>query len=227
MAVTIDEVTQVITVDQADLTFVTGTLYELDTNLYRLAVGALLASERYMWMEPAFNHNGEVTVAGTTFARIIEQTNGYSLTFENLLGTANRFLSDLAPRYRLMRVPGQDLELQAIDLDMGEEVRSIHSLSGGESFLVSLALALGLASMSVHRTRVETLFIDEGFGTLDAESLDIALSALDALQAQGHQVGIISHVAGLAERIGIQVRVEKQSGGRSKLIVSEAVVCRG
>jgi hypothetical protein len=84
MTVTIDETTQVITVEQTDLTFVTGTLYELDTNVYRLAVGALLASERYMWMDPAFNHNGEVSVAGTTFARIIEQTNGYSLTFENL-----------------------------------------------------------------------------------------------------------------------------------------------
>jgi len=87
MAITIDETTQVITVEQSDLTFVTGTLYEMDTNAYRLAVGALLASERYMWMEPAFNHNGEVTVAGTTFARIIEQTNGYSLTFENLTYT--------------------------------------------------------------------------------------------------------------------------------------------
>jgi hypothetical protein len=84
MTITIDETTQVITVEQSDLTSVSGTLYELDTNVYRLAVGALLASERYMWMEPAFNHNGEVTVAGTTFARIIEQTNGYSLTFENL-----------------------------------------------------------------------------------------------------------------------------------------------
>jgi hypothetical protein len=84
MAITIDAATQVITVEQSDLTFVTGTLYEMDTNVYRLAVGALLASERYMWMEPAFNHNGEVTVAGTTFARIIEQTNGYVLEFENL-----------------------------------------------------------------------------------------------------------------------------------------------
>jgi hypothetical protein len=84
MAITIDEATQVITVEQSDLTPVTGTLYELDTNVYRLAVGALLASERYMWMDPAFNHNGEVTIAGTTYARLIEQTNGYSLTFENL-----------------------------------------------------------------------------------------------------------------------------------------------
>ena len=84
MAITIDETTQVITVEQSDLTLISGTLYELDTNAYRLTVGALLASERYMWMDPAFNHNGEVTVAGTTFARIIEQTNGYSLEFESL-----------------------------------------------------------------------------------------------------------------------------------------------
>jgi len=87
MTITIDESTQVITVEQSDLTFIVGTLYELDTNAYRLAVGALLASERYMWMDPAFNHNGEVTVAGTTFARIIEQTNGYILEFEDLTYT--------------------------------------------------------------------------------------------------------------------------------------------
>lgn len=84
MTISIDEATQVITVEQADLTLITGTLYELDTNAYRLAVGALLDDERYIWMDPAFNHNSEVTVAGTTFARIIEQVNGYSLTFENL-----------------------------------------------------------------------------------------------------------------------------------------------
>lgn len=84
MAITIDEATKTITVEQSDLTLVTGTLYEMDTNAYRLAVGALLASERYIWMDPAFNHNGEVSVAGTTFARIIEQTNGYVLEFENL-----------------------------------------------------------------------------------------------------------------------------------------------
>jgi hypothetical protein len=84
MTITIDETTQVITIEQSDMTLVTGTLYEMDTNAYRLAVGALLASERYMWMDPAFNHNGEVAVAGVTYARIIEQTNGYSLTFENL-----------------------------------------------------------------------------------------------------------------------------------------------
>ncbi|MFY0584068.1 SbcC/MukB-like Walker B domain-containing protein [Cystobacter fuscus] len=106
---------------------------------------------------------------------------------------------------------------------MGDEVRAVSSLSGGESFLVSLALALGLASLSSETTQVETLFIDEGFGTLDPETLEVALATLDALQATGRQVGIISHVSGLAERIGVQVRVVKQGAGRSRLqVVGEA-----
>ncbi len=118
-----------------------------------------------------------------------------------------------------MRVPKYDLDLQVVDGDMGDEVRGVSSLSGGESFLVSLALALGLASLSSETTQVETLFIDEGFGTLDPDTLEMALATLDALQATGRQVGIISHVSGLAERIGAQVRVVKQGAGRSRLVV--------
>jgi exonuclease SbcC len=143
-----------------------------------------------------------------------------SLTLEALLQHANAHLDELAPRYRLMRVPRYDLDLQVEDRDMGDEVRSVSSLSGGESFLVSLALALGLASLSSETTQVETLFIDEGFGTLDPETLETALATLDALQATGRQVGIISHVSGLAERIGVQVRVVKQGAGRSRLDVT-------
>ncbi|MFL5344069.1 MAG: AAA family ATPase [Hyalangium sp.] len=142
-----------------------------------------------------------------------------SLTLDALLLHANAHLQELARRYRLMRVPGYDLDLQVVDQDMGDEMRSLASLSGGESFLVSLALALGLASLSSETTQVETLFIDEGFGTLDPETLEVALATLDALQATGRQVGIISHVSGLAERIGVQVRVVKQGGGRSRLVV--------
>ncbi|WAM27474.1 AAA family ATPase [Myxococcus sp. NMCA1] len=142
-----------------------------------------------------------------------------SLTLDALLLHANAHLRELARRYRLMRVPGHDLDLQIVDGDMGDEVRSVASLSGGESFLVSLALALGLASLSSETTQVETLFIDEGFGTLDPETLEVALATLDALQATGRQVGIISHVSGMAERIGVQVRVVKQGGGRSRLVV--------
>ncbi len=142
-----------------------------------------------------------------------------SLTLDALLHHANAHLDELAPRYRLMRVPKYDLDLQVVDRDMGDEVRAVSSLSGGEGFLVSLALALGLASLSSETTQVETLFIDEGFGTLDPETLEVALATLDALQATGRQVGIISHVSGLAERIGVQVRVVKQGAGRSRLVV--------
>lgn len=140
-----------------------------------------------------------------------------SLTLDALLGEANRHMSQLARRYRLQRVPGRHLDLQVVDLELGDEVRSINSLSGGESFLVSLALALGLSSFSARDARIESLFIDEGFGTLDPDTLDVALATLDALQASGRQVGLISHVSGLAERIGVQVRVEPLSVGRSRV----------
>jgi exonuclease SbcC len=116
-------------------------------------------------------------------------------------------------------VPSSDLELQIIDKDMADDVRSVHSLSGGESFLVSLALALGLASLSSNKTQVESLFIDEGFGSLDPETLDIAIASLDTLQALGRKVGIISHVPILVERIGAKVVVEKQGGGKSTVTI--------
>lgn len=109
-----------------------------------------------------------------------------------------------------------------IDLEQGEDVRSVNGLSGGETFLVSLALALGLSSLSSKDTRVESLFIDEGFGTLDPDTLDTALDALDALQATGRKVGVISHVPGLAEHIGVQVNVVKLGNGKSRIDVAGA-----
>ncbi|MDD5463024.1 MAG: AAA family ATPase [Methylococcales bacterium] len=142
-----------------------------------------------------------------------------SLTLEALLAHSNQHLADFAKRYHLQRVPGSDLELQIIDRDMADDVRSVHSLSGGESFLVSLALALGLASLSSNKTQVESLFIDEGFGSLDPETLDIAIASLDTLQALGRKVGVISHVPILVERIGAKVVVEKQGGGRSSVVI--------
>ena len=142
-----------------------------------------------------------------------------SLTLEALLAHSNQHLEDFAKRYALQRVPGSDLELQIIDRDMADDVRSVHSLSGGESFLVSLALALGLASLSSNKTQVESLFIDEGFGSLDPETLDIAIASLDTLQALGRKVGVISHVPILVERIGAKVVIEKQGGGRSSVVI--------
>jgi exonuclease SbcC len=145
-----------------------------------------------------------------------------SLTLDALLAVANAHLEELAPRYQLERVPRHDLELQVIDRDLGAEVRSVHSLSGGESFLVSLALALGLSSMSAQDVRVRTLLIDEGFGSLDPATLDTALAVLDRLQATGRQVGVISHVPALVERVGAHVRIVQRGGGRSEVIVGEA-----
>jgi exonuclease SbcC len=140
------------------------------------------------------------------------------LTLDILLSYGNTHLQSLTRRYRLQRIK-DSLGLLVVDQDMGDEVRSVHSLSGGESFLVSLALALGLASLSSHRVRVESLFIDEGFGSLDADSLGIAMDALDNLQSQGRKVGVISHVQEMTERIGTRVQVQRQAGGLSRIVV--------
>ncbi len=138
-----------------------------------------------------------------------------SLTLTLVLLEANAALERLAPRYRLERVPKEDLELQVVDHDLGDEVRPLSSLSGGETFLVSLALALGLAALAAGEARIASLFIDEGLGSLDPDAQEVALAALDALQASGRQVALISHVPGIAERIGVAVRVEPQGRGQS------------
>jgi len=143
-------------------------------------------------------------------------------TLDVLLGYANAHLGQLAKRYRLERVSYQgmpSLALMVRDQDMGGEVRSVNSLSGGESFLVSLALALGLASLSSNRVRVESLFIDEGFGSLDSETLGVAMDALDALQSLGRKVGVISHVQEMTERIATKVLVRPAGGGSSAVVV--------
>jgi DNA repair protein SbcC/Rad50 len=139
-------------------------------------------------------------------------------TLDVLLGYANRHLNELSRRYRLQRI-SETLALMVVDQDMGDELRSVHSLSGGESFLVSLALALGLASLSSNRVRVESLFIDEGFGSLDAETLRVAMDALDGLQSLGRKVGVISHVQEMTERIATKILVQRTAGGRSSVAV--------
>ncbi|KAB0332181.1 AAA family ATPase [Janthinobacterium sp. PLB04] len=143
-------------------------------------------------------------------------------TLEVLLGYANAHLNHLARRYQLERIDNPNnpsLGLMVRDQDMGGELRSVHSLSGGEAFLVSLALALGLASLSSNRVRVESLFIDEGFGSLDTETLRVAMDALDGLQAMGRKVGVISHVQEMTERIATRILVQPGSGGKSVVTV--------
>jgi exonuclease SbcC len=144
-------------------------------------------------------------------------------TLDILLGYANAQLDQLTTRYRLERIP-ESLNLVVVDRDMGDERRSVHSLSGGESFLVSLALALALASLTSNRLRIESLFIDEGFGSLDPDTLGTAMNALMHLEAQGRKVGVISHVTEMTDAIPVQIKIVKGRSGASRLIVPGAPI---
>lgn len=142
------------------------------------------------------------------------------LTFEILIVHANRHLRAMSDRYLLIRNTRNKespLDLDIVDNDQAGEVRTTKNLSGGERFIVSLALALGLSGMASHNIKIDSLFLDEGFGTLDSETLESALDTLSSLQREGKIIGIISHVSALKERIPIQIQVEKIGGGRSRL----------
>lgn len=139
------------------------------------------------------------------------------LTFEMMIGQANRQLQKLTERYLLIRDEKKPLELSVIDSYQAGEIRSTKNLSGGENFIVSLALALGLSHMASRNMRIDSLFLDEGFGTLDDDALDIALDMLSNLQQDGKLIGVISHVAMLKSRISTQIEVIPHTGGRSRL----------
>lgn len=139
------------------------------------------------------------------------------LTFELMVAHANRQLARMSDRYLLVRDVKEPLELNVIDNYQAGEVRSTRNLSGGESFLVSLTLALGLSSMASQKVRVDSLFLDEGFGSLDEEALETALETLAGLQQDGKLIGVISHVAALKERISTQVEIIPDTGGRSRI----------
>jgi exonuclease SbcC len=139
------------------------------------------------------------------------------LTFEMMIGHANRQLRKMTDRYLLIRDDAQPLELNVIDNYQAGEVRSTKNLSGGESFIVSLSLALGLSHMASKNVRVDSLFLDEGFGTLDEEALDTALETLAGLQQDGKLVGVISHIPALRERIAAQIQITPKTSGRSHI----------
>lgn len=153
---------------------------------------------------------------GKKFSRFAQ-----GLTLTRLTGLANLHLQKLSDRYQVLKSTENDLELLIVDGYQADVIRPMASLSGGESFLVSLALALGLSDLASHKVQINSLFIDEGFGTLDAETLDTAITALENLQAKGKSIGIISHVEALKERIGTQIQLSKQPGGVSKIKVTE------
>jgi len=139
------------------------------------------------------------------------------LTFELMVSHANRQLEKMTDRYLLIRDEQQPLDLNVVDNYQAGEIRSTKNLSGGESFIVSLTLALGLSKMASRKVRVDSLFLDEGFGTLDEEALETSLDTLSGLQQDGKLIGIISHVSALKERISTQIDITPISGGRSSL----------
>jgi len=149
---------------------------------------------------------------GKKFSRFAQ-----GLTLARLTELANRHLLRLSERYSIFKSPEKDLDLQIIDHYQADVVRPMSTLSGGESFLVSLALALGLSDLASRKVQINSLFIDEGFGTLDAETLDVAITALENLQASGKSIGIISHVEALKDRIGTQIQLTREPGGTSKI----------
>lgn len=141
------------------------------------------------------------------------------LTLQNLLVYANHRLTNLSDRY-LLDKPKDGGPLRVVDQFQGNTHRAVSTLSGGESFLISLALALSLSDMASRNVSLESLFIDEGFGTLDQETLDVAMNTLEKLQSENQKmVGVISHVEALKERITVQIKLEKNAQGFSNISI--------
>jgi exonuclease SbcC len=139
------------------------------------------------------------------------------MTLEMMIAQANRQLIKMSDRYLLKQSQNFPLELDVVDNYQAGEERSVKNLSGGEGFIVSLSLALGLSQMSSSKVRVDSLFLDEGFGTLDERALEMALDTLSELHQEGKVIGLISHVNVLKERISTQIKVQPLSGGRSRI----------
>lgn len=138
---------------------------------------------------------------------------------EGLLQMANNEISSLAEgRYELVHgKAGKRRELLVKDKWQGHNLRKVSTLSGGETFLLSLGLALGLSEMTRGQTEVESFFIDEGFGTLDGESISQVLDCLMKMQSRGKQVGLISHVKALTDQIPVRLELEKNNFGESQI----------
>jgi exonuclease SbcC len=156
---------------------------------------------------------------GNKFSNFVQD-----LTLEQLIGYANKRLSEFTDRYVLDIPTADEAEksdtLKIFDTYMGNARRSVKTLSGGETFLVSLAMAFALSDIASRNVKIESLFIDEGFGTLDPETLDQAITILEKMQNEGDRsVGVISHVGALKERITTQIQLEKSSLGHSQIRV--------
>ncbi len=145
------------------------------------------------------------------------------LTLKNLIDLANLHLYKLNRRYSLQLnqeyKPGEELNFRLVDHYQAGEMRLVDTSSGGEKFLISLALALGLSDLASYNVSIGSLFIDEGFGTLDSNTLETVISTLETLKSQGKMIGIISHVDSLKERIPVQIQVLRKSNGVSSVAI--------
>ena len=222
--------------DLADLTLEALQTHMQDIQQYYDDVGMKIGAVQQILTNDAANQNQNIQQRQAIEAQqqrsqiweqlnqLIGQSDGkkyrtfaQGLTFQVMISHANLQLEKMSNRYLLIHDEDNPLELNVIDNYQGGERRSTKNLSGGEGFIISLALALGLSQMASHNIRVDSLFLDEGFGTLDEESLDIALDTLTSLQQEGKLIGVISHVQALKERILTQIQVDKLSGGFSKI----------
>lgn len=170
-------------------------------------LGKQIAAQKLEYDDLSYLHSLIGSASGDRFRKFAQ-----GLTLDNLVYLANKQLDRLHGRYLLKRKDSEGLSLSVLDTWQGDVERDTKTLSGGESFLVSLALALALSDLVSYKTSIDSLFLDEGFGTLDSETLDIALDALDNLNASGKMIGVISHIEAMKERIPTQLRVIKKSG---------------
>ena len=156
---------------------------------------------------------------GAKFAKFAQ-----GITLDQLIELANGYLNILTKRYILVRPQAENkrelLEIYITDTFQADVIRPVSTLSGGESFIVSLSLALGLSELASQKISIDSLFLDEGFGTLDSENLEMAINALNNLQSSGKMVGVISHVEALKERIPTQIQVIANGDGTSEVFVN-------
>lgn len=211
---------QALMAHQERLFDIKNTLKQHDTNLKNKA--QLL--EQYQILALEFDLWDKLNTAigsadGKKYRNIVQ-----AITLSRVLALANEALATMNNRYILTNTKSADddkdvdsLLISVIDTHQAHAVRAIKNLSGGETFLVSLALALGLSKIQSHQMSIDSLFLDEGFGTLDDEALDIALGALGELQQTGKMIGVISHIDSLKQRIGTHIEVSRISSGVSTI----------
>ncbi|MBR1439501.1 MAG: hypothetical protein IJ587_13310, partial [Synergistaceae bacterium] len=190
------------------------------------------SSEKIKELEKEYSLMKDSAENWTMLDKLIGSLNGdkfrvyaQKVTLALVVDNANKYLKRMNGRYTLILTPdSNDLELSVRDSEQAGEVRPTANLSGGEKFIVSLALALGLSQISGSKAQVDSLFIDEGFGSLDDEALNSALEALGEIKRDGRMIGIISHVSGISERIPVQIHVIRKSEGKS---IIEGPGCSG